>query len=479
MSTLARDWTEHGAARMPDIVRAHRAGQLLPSFVERTGRETDAERISERDYYARQPFNAKRSWLRSRIIADRSVPGITAHTPTIYCTLSRTRDGLEVVRLRAYPKDLGKTAADVLALVRVAKRVRIAPVQWGAGGGVVLSWSDQTFRIDGTTASEGDVLARLVALTSERRCVVLRERTDATADVLRLTVARHDSGPARVIATERAGARADASPALVTAVEALLSQNESRFRLLSLDVVAQQDDGFTILDIVPDPPYPGPGVLDDRGWAHLTAAVEDAVAVREYSQGIGATVRRNRRRAHRLKRKVHAFQLRSTGYSRRMAHLWVKQINNDNRRNADLPAYIRARDHRAGFVSTTVSRFGITPENASEFISNRDYLLAEPLNETYGKWVRDRVSSLTVFEPFRDRFETMHYQVMQRDGGLHIVPLTEEARECGDDICGIAALMKRTGPLAMASAAWSGRSPRMVAHTGESFTLDGQGVFGR
>lgn len=485
VSTVASDWKEHGFARATDLLRAHGSGNSLPVYEERSEQRTPVDRISERDYYARQPFNAKWSWLRSRIIADRLVPGITSHTPTIFCTISQGRDGLEVVRLRAYPTSLGKTAADLLELVRSEKSVRVSPVQWGAGDGVVLSWNGETFRIDGAEASDSAVLARFDDLASERRCVLLRERTEKTGDVLRFTAARNFSAPARVIAVERRGAKRGSKtsrdeqleavpPALVSEVESLLSQEEARFRLLSIDVRPRGDDDFTILDIVSDLPYPRDGMLDDEGWAHLTAAVEDAPAVREYSQGMGATVRKTRRRVHRLKRKVHAFQLRSTGFSRRMAHLWVKQMNNDNRRNADLPTYVRARNHRAGFVSTTVSRFGITRENASEFISNRDYLLAEPLNETYGKWVRDRVSSLTVFEPFDDRFETMHYQVMQRDGGLHIVPLTAEARECGTDIAGLAALLARTGPLAMASAAWSGRRPRVVAHTGESFTLDGR-----
>ncbi|WP_087005412.1 sugar-transfer associated ATP-grasp domain-containing protein [Brevibacterium yomogidense] len=498
VGTIARDWKQHGFTRAADLVRAHGSGDSLPAHELRSAQNTPVARISERDFYARQPFDARRSWLRSRIIADRVVPGITASTPTILCTISRGREGLEVVRLRAYPADLGPTGTDLLELVRREKSVRVAPVQWGAGDGVVLAWDGESFRIegadasdsvaatDGAPASDSAVLARLDELAAERRCVVLRERTADTGDVFRLLAAREGLAPARVIAAERrrgkrgakatrAERRSDVPAALVSGVERLLSQDESRFRLLSIDVRARRGDGdFTILDIVTKLPYPRAGMLDDDGWARLTAAIEDASAVREYSLGMGATVRRARTRMHRLKRKVHAFQLRSTGFSRRMAHLWVKQINNDNRRNADLPSHVRARHHRSGFVSTTVSRFGITPENAGEFISTRDYLLAEPLNETYGKWVRDRVSSLTVFEPFADRFETMHYQVMQRDGGLHIVPLTAEARECGTDIAGLAALLARTGPLAMASAAWSGRRPRMVAHTGESFTIDGK-----
>lgn len=478
LDTVEGDWRRNGPGRAVELVRAHRSGRSLAAFRQDSGGES-ADRIAERDYYARQPFNRKQPWLRSRVIADRQVPGISAHTPTMYCTLARSRDGLEVVRLRAYPRDLGKTPQGILDLIRSERRVRIAPVQWGADAGAALAWDGRTFRIDGTSATDSAVLTLLDELTGEGRCVVLRDRARDAGGVLRLTVARTGTARASVLAVEQAGARREATAPRLSArlrerVEALLSQDTSRFRLLALDIRPRDEDDFTILDIVPDPPYPRAGLLDEDGWARLTAAVQDAPAVREYTAGIGASVRRTRKRIHRVRCKVHAFQLRSTGFSRRMALLWVKQVDNDNRRNADIPAYVRARHHRAGFVSTTVARFGITPENQDRFISNRDYLLAEPLNETYGKWVRDRVSSLTVFEPFRQRFETMHYQVMQRDGGLHIVPLTALARECGTDVAGIAALLARTGPLAMASAAWSGRQPRTVAHTGESFTVDGR-----
>ena len=478
LDTVEGDWRRNGPGRAVELVRAHRSGRSLTAFRQDSGGES-ADRIAERDYYARQPFNRKKSWLRSRVIADRQVPGLTALTPTMYCTLARSRDGLEVVRLRAYPRDLGKTPQGVLDLIRSQRSVRIVPVQWGAGDGAALAWDGDSFRIDGTSATDSSVLTLLDELTGEGRHVVLDDRSQGAGEVLRLTIARTGADRASVLAVEQKGARRGATAPRLSArmqeqVEALLSQDACRFRLLTLDIRLQGEDDFTIHDIVPDPPYPHAGLLDDDGWDRLTAAVQDAPAVREYTAGIGASVRRTRKRIHRVRRKVHAFQLRSTGFSRRMALLWVKQINNDNRRNADIPAYVRARHHRAGFVSTTVARFGITPENEHRFISNRDYLLAEPLNQTYGKWVRDRVSSLTVFEPFTDRFETMHYQVMQRDGGLHIVPLTALARDCGTDIDGVAALLARTGPLAMASAAWSGRRPRTVAHTGESFTVDGR-----
>ena len=468
------------------LQRARSLAERAPQAVaRRVGRGTEtngpAGAISARDFAARQPLNRGRGWLRSRVIADRLVPGLAAHLPVMLCTLTSSRDGLQVVRLRAYPKTLGKTAQDLLDLIRTERRVRVVPVKWGTGEGLVVSWDGETFRIDGEAAADSVVLSHLDALTEEGHQVVVRAGAAIAAqagDALRLTVARGSSDHASVLAVEPRDATGSVSgtvvsPGLTAAVEELLSQDATSFRLVALDVLPQEGGDFRILDILPEPPYPHSDLLDEDGWDRLTEAVQDAPAVSS-AGGLAGAVHRTRQLAHRARRRVHAFQLRSTGFSRRMALLWVKQINNDNRRNADIPSYVRARHHRAGFVSTTVSRFGITPENQDQFISNRDYLLAEPLNETYGKWVRDRVSSLTVFEPFAQHFETMHYQVMQRDGGLHVVPLTALARECGTDANGLAALLQRTGPLAMGAAAWSGRRPRVLGHTGESFTVDGR-----
>ena len=120
------------------LQRARSLAERAPRAVaRRAGRGTEtngpAGAISARDFAARQPLNRGRGWLRSRVIADRLVPGLAAHLPVMLCTLTSSRDGLQVVRLRAYPKTLGKTAQDLLDLIRTERRVRVVPVKWGTG----------------------------------------------------------------------------------------------------------------------------------------------------------------------------------------------------------------------------------------------------------------------------------------------------------------------------------------------------------
>ena len=126
------------------LQRARSLAERVPEAVGRRvgrGDETTAPAgaISAQDYATRQPLNRGRGWLRSRVIADRLVPGLSAHLPVMLCTLTRSRDGLQVVRLRAYPTTLGKTAQDLLDAIRTERRVRVVPVTWGTGEGLVVS----------------------------------------------------------------------------------------------------------------------------------------------------------------------------------------------------------------------------------------------------------------------------------------------------------------------------------------------------
>src|SRR5690606_5701837 len=107
------------------------------------------------------------------------------------------------------------------------RRVRVVPVTWGTGEGLVVSWDGETFSINGEAAADGVVLSRLDALTEEGHQVVLRAREAFRASgALRLTVVRGSSDQASVLAVEprdasgaAGGPRPSASPGLTAAVE--------------------------------------------------------------------------------------------------------------------------------------------------------------------------------------------------------------------------------------------------------------------
>ncbi len=123
--------------------------------------------------------------------------------------------------------------------------------------------------------------------------------------------------------------------------------------------------------------------------------------------------------------RLKMFQLRARGFSGKGARWWVEHsgaVTNYSPRE-------RRRARRWGFLPETVERFQITEENRSSFVSAYDYAFVQPLNGKYGKWVRDRISALTVFSPFAEIFEPVHYHFLLRDGDILIIPMSSHAQK--------------------------------------------------
>ncbi|QZY53117.1 sugar-transfer associated ATP-grasp domain-containing protein [Leucobacter tenebrionis] len=128
-------------------------------------------------------------------------------------------------------------------------------------------------------------------------------------------------------------------------------------------------------------------------------------------------------------------------------------------------------------MPATVENFGIDEDNREGFVSERDYAFIHPLNGKYGKWVRDRVSALTVFEPFTRFFETAHFHLLIRDGELHCIPLSPEAQAHGNDpFAGVISLLQEKGRLSLVRAAWAREAPEALTWDGDDFFVDGEQV---
>ena len=136
--------------------------------------------------------------------------------------------------------------------------------------------------------------------------------------------------------------------------------------------------------------------------------------------------------------RLKMFQLRARGFSGRGARWWVEH----SVASTDYSPRQRRRAQRWGFLPETVKRFQITEANRSSFVSARDYAFVQPLNGKYGKWVRDRISALTVFSPFTEIFEPVHYHFLLRDGDLLVIPISAAAQQFEPSITGVAAFLR-------------------------------------
>ncbi|WP_217134660.1 sugar-transfer associated ATP-grasp domain-containing protein [Leucobacter chinensis] len=172
--------------------------------------------------------------------------------------------------------------------------------------------------------------------------------------------------------------------------------------------------------------------------------------------------------------KTRAFQLRAQGFTAQMGRYWIKRTDLDRRYNRDVSRPVRRRAHRWGFLPETVRNLDISKENLSAFISERDYAFVQPLNGKYAKWVRDRVSTLTVFAPFTEWFEPVHYHFLRRDNQLHVIALSDEAQEYGPSLESLKGFVRDRGSLRLCSVAWGRGEQGELVIVDEHFLWQGR-----
>lgn len=433
--------------------------------------------LSKRAYQTLWPFNPGRRWLRNRIRADRTVPGLSDYTLSPTAILRWVNDDLMVVRRRGFPSTYESNAHGLLDYIRNTGTVAITSVTWDPEFHLEVAFNGLEFTLNGTPVSPTDLLTAVSEHVEHGQCVVLNldpaQPFRETGTQVRFVIARGRRESAAVVA--RSVAPTQAVQAVEEKLVELFSQPGFRFTAFALDALVQPDGSFLVTDLLADPPYPQPHELTEEGAQILNEVLAEFADAYRDKRGVRRLFKVAKRKARSAVRRAYASQLRSTGFTRRMAGLWVRELERDVLEESDEPAYVRARRHRAGFLTPTVERLGVTEDNHDQFISDRDYMYAQPFNGTYGKWVRDRVSSITVFEPFRDRFETMHYQFMQRDGQLQVIPLSPVARDYSWDIHGIADFLEAHPHMELVAASWAART-RIELHYKDDGSIEIGGV---
>ena len=150
--------------------------------------------------------------------------------------------------------------------------------------------------------------------------------------------------------------------------------------------------------------------------------------------------------------KVRAFQLRAQGFTGVSSKEWMRKVDH-NRKTTSVPAFVRRRAIRAGFLPETLERHHIDTAT-SQVVSEKDYAFLHPYNGKYGKWVSDRISTLKIFAPYAKWFQPTHFHLFFRDRELHAVPMSDTAQQYAHTLDGVASLLARVGELTLHRAVW-------------------------
>lgn len=155
------------------------------------------------------------------------------------------------------------------------------------------------------------------------------------------------------------------------------------------------------------------------------------------------------RKCKRIILRVKTFQMTKAGYSKKGAKIWLRRAYHDLRRNRIVPFSQRVWAYRHGFTSSYMMRFGITRENYRNFIGERDYYFAYPLNGKYNKWINDSVSLQNVFEPYKEYLPKAYYHLFRRDGETLAVPMDGCPEGYGDTTDEVLRLIQDKGEVMM------------------------------
>lgn len=113
-----------------------------------------------------------------------------------------------------------------------------------------------------------------------------------------------------------------------------------------------------------------------------------------------------------------------------------------------LPIFERLWALRRGFYTYRIAQYGLTDENYRECLSDKDYKRLYPLNNTYKKWIDDKLTMKYILKPFDDFLPKYYFHIMKtRKCG--IMKLSDCPENIEEGFNGVVQLLKRIRILAV------------------------------
>lgn len=144
------------------------------------------------------------------------------------------------------------------------------------------------------------------------------------------------------------------------------------------------------------------------------------------------------------------------GYTRTTISAWKKIAATDSRLNSKKDQGVVNWAHKHGFLYARVEQYGLTEQNLHEFISDKDYLLLNPINNSYKKWIEDIPSLRYCLPEARQYFPKLYYHVLRRNKKPFFVRIDDcpEGYK-GGDIEEVLRLIRNQGDLVLEPAAFA------------------------
>jgi len=158
------------------------------------------------------------------------------------------------------------------------------------------------------------------------------------------------------------------------------------------------------------------------------------------------------RRITGIGRKLILRRMRKKGYTGYMSQEWYNTVKNIVFKDRFCPLKQRLWLLRRGFMPWRIEQYGMTPENYTQFLSDRDYMYLHQINNSYKKWIEDKMTFRLVLEPFKKHLPKYYFQILQRDDRSLIVRLPDLPEGFEPTFDELLRLLRQEGKLALKAA---------------------------
>lgn len=154
----------------------------------------------------------------------------------------------------------------------------------------------------------------------------------------------------------------------------------------------------------------------------------------------------------KLVKRMSLRRMRKRGFSSYMANEWFETVYKNLLHDRQTPLKRKLWCYRRGFMPWRIEQYSLTEENYRESLSDRDYMYLHQINNSYKKWIEDKMTFRYVLEPFKQHLPQYYFQIIQRDDRQLILKLQDcpEGYEATFDE--LFRLLREKGTLAFKSA---------------------------
>ena len=124
-------------------------------------------------------------------------------------------------------------------------------------------------------------------------------------------------------------------------------------------------------------------------------------------------------------RRFILWRMRKRGFSGYMSREWYNTVRDDFRNDKSTPFKHKLWCYHRGFTPWRVKQYGIDESTFRSLPSDRDYMYLHQMNNSYKKWIEDKMTFRLVLEPFKEYLPKYYFQIIQRDSRQLIVRLPD------------------------------------------------------